>query len=45
MKTFKRYPPRWANKPGDDNGDFDDLGKAKTAGQYHYQQKKERGKL
>lgn len=45
MKTFKRYAPRWATKPSNDNSDFDDLGKAKTASQYHYQQKKERGRL
>lgn len=48
MYYSSRYTRKTANKPSkpiDDNGDFDDIGKAKTAGQYYYNQKKKRGRF
>ena len=47
MRFYSRYNSRYNStkpaKPADDTGDFDDIGKAKTASHYHYNQKRKLG--
>jgi hypothetical protein len=52
MAFSTRYPTRYnsakpakPNKPADDAGDFDDMGKGKTASAYHYANKKRLGRF
>lgn len=45
MKTQKRLPFGWQDNQKQANGDYDDIGRKQTESAYHYQQKKQRGKL